>query len=80
MKNKQLIASAANLQSRSNAAITAFKDLIAGLKATNEQAEASIIANNAQITSLQEENAAIAELSEKNVRIVQNIERLLELD
>lgn len=77
MVNKNKIVSAASLQAKSDLAITAFKNLIAGLKATNEEAEAVKVANDAQIAALQAENAAISALSEKNAKIVRNVENLL---
>lgn len=62
MANKKTnVATAASLQTKSDTAIAAFRNLIAGLKTTNEEAE----------------NAAIALLSEKNAKIVQNVENLL---
>ena len=76
-KKKIMVATAASLQSKSDVAITAFRNLIAGLKATNEEAEAAKAANEAQIAALQAENTAITALSEKNAKIVQNVENLL---
>lgn len=67
----------ANKKTIVTTAIAAFRNLIAGLKTTNEEAEAAKAANDAQIASLQAENAAIALLSEKNAKIVQNVENLL---
>lgn len=78
MANKKtVVATAASLQTKSETAISAFRTLIAGLKTTNEEAEAAKAANAAQIAALQAENAAIEVLSEKNAKIVQNIENLL---
>lgn len=78
MANKKtIVATAASLQTKSDTAIAAFRNLIAGLKTTNEEAEAAKAANDAQIAALQAENAAIALLSEKNAKIVQNVENLL---
>ena len=74
---KNIVATAASLQTKSDVAITAFRNLIAGLKTTNEEAEAAKAANEAQIAALQAENAAIPALSEKNAKIVQNVENLL---
>ena len=76
-KTKIMVATAASLQTKSDNAIAAFRNLIAGLKTTNEEAEAAKVANDAQIAALQAENEAIALLSEKNAKIVQNIEKLL---
>lgn len=78
MANKKNVATtAANLQTKSDTAIAAFRNLIAGLKTTNEEAEVAKAANDAQIAALQAENAAIVALSEKNAKIVQNVEKLL---
>ncbi len=77
MAKKKLVTTAASLQSKSEIAITAFRNLISGLKATNEEADAAKAANEAQIIALQAENAAITALTEKNAKIVQNIENLL---
>ena len=74
---KKTVATAASLQTKSELAITAFRNLIAGLKTTNEAAEAAKVANEAQIAALQAENDAITLLAEKNAKIVQNIEKLL---
>lgn len=74
---KNVIATAATLQTKSDTAIAAFRNLIAGLKAANEEAEAAKTANEAQIAALQAENEAIALVSEKNAKIVQNVENLL---
>ena len=74
---KKVVTTAATLQSKSELAIMAFRNLIAGLKTTNEEAEAAKAANDAQIAALQAENAAIAVLTEKNAKIVQNVENLL---
>lgn len=77
-KRKTLVTTtAASLQTKSEAAISAFRTLIADLKTTNEEAEAAKTANTAQIAALQAENAEIELLSEKNAKIVQNIENLL---
>lgn len=46
---KNVVATAANLQTKSDTAIAAFRNLIAGLKTTNEEAEAAKAANEAQI-------------------------------
>lgn len=77
VNKKTIVATAASLQTKSDTAISAFRNLIAGLKTTNEEAEAAKAANDAQIAALQAENEAIALLSEKNAKIVQNIENLL---
>lgn len=78
MANKKLVvATAASLQTKSDTAIAAFRNLIAGLKTTNEEAEAAKAANAAQIAALQAENVAIELLAEKNAKIVQNVENLL---
>lgn len=77
MKHNKTVATAASLQTKSEAAISAFRTLIAGLKTTNEQAEAAKAANVAQIAALQAENEAIESLTEKNAKIVHNIENLL---
>ncbi len=74
---KNIVATAASLQTKSEAAIGAFRTLIAELKATNEEAEAAKSANTARIVALQAENAAIEILSEKNAKIAKNIEALL---
>ena len=74
---KKTVATAASLQTKSELAITAFRNLITGLKTTNEDAEAAKVANEAQIAALQAENDAITLLAEKNAKIVQNIEKLL---
>lgn len=80
MSNKKTItSSAASLQSKSEFAITAFKNLIAALKTTNEEADAAKMANEAQIVALQTENEKIAMLTEKNAKIIQNVENLLEV-
>lgn len=80
MTNKKgTVVTAASLQTKSDLAITAFRNLIAGLKATNEEADAATVANEARIAALQAENAAIAALSEKNAKIVQNFENLLNI-
>ena len=58
MANKKTnVATAASLQTKSDTAIAAFRNLIAGLKTTNEEAEAAKAANDAQIAALQAENA-----------------------
>lgn len=78
MANKKLVvATAASLQTKSDTAIAAFRNLIAALKTTNEEAEAAKAANAAQIAALQAENVAIELLAEKNAKIVQNVENLL---
>lgn len=80
MKNnvkKNPMITAESLQMKSDAAITAFRNLIAELKTTNEEAEAAKAANEARIATLQAENAAIVALSEKNTKVVKNIENLL---
>lgn len=73
---KNVIVTAASLQNKSDVAIEAFKNLIDGLKATNEEADAAKAANDAKIAALQAENESIAAISEKNAKIVQNIENL----
>ena len=77
MAKKNVTPTAAKLQSKSDIAISAFRNLIAGLKATNEEANAAKTANAEQIAILQDENAALTALTEKNDKIVQNIENLL---
>lgn len=78
MANKKtVVATAASLQTKSDTAIEAFKNLITGLKTTNEEGETAKAANDAQIAALQAENEAITLLSEKNAKIIQNIENLL---
>lgn len=76
-KKKNLITTAESLRLKSDAAITAFKSLISGLKTTNEEAETAKAQNNAQIAVLQQENAAIDVLSKQNAKIIQNIENLI---
>lgn len=77
-KKQKNITTAASLQTKSENMISIFKAIIAGLKATNEEAEVVKAANENQIAALQAENATIAILSEKNARIVQNIENILD--
>ena len=77
MKKRNAIVTSANLQMKSDVAISAFKGLIAGLKIVNEKAEAARAENEARIEALQTENKAIADLFEKNAKIVQNVENLL---
>lgn len=74
---KKVVATAASLQTKSDTAIAAFRNLIDGLKTANEEAAAAKAANDAQIEALQAENAAIALLCKKNAKIVQNVENLL---
>ena len=74
---KTPVATAESLQVKSDAAIAAFRNLVSGLKAANDEAEIAKAANDAQIEALQAENAAIVALSEKNAKIVQNVENLL---
>lgn len=74
---KNVVATAASLQTKSDTAIAAFRNLIAGLKTANEEGDAAKAANEAKIAALQAENAAITLLSEKNAKIVQNVENLL---
>lgn len=74
---KNVVTTAASLQSKSELALTAFRNLIDGLKTTNEEAEAAKAANEAQIAALQAENAAMSALSEKNAKIISNVENLL---
>ena len=78
MAKQKNITTAASLQTKSENMISIFKTIIAGLKATNEEAEAVKAANENQIAALQAENATIAILSEKNAKIVQNIENILD--
>ena len=66
------------LQSKSDNAVAAFMTLVAGLKNTNEEADAVMAINASQIEALQAENEAIAALSERNAKIVRNVEKLLE--
>ena len=77
MATKKKTITAASLQSKSELAITAFRSLISGLKATNEEGAAARADNEAQIAMLQQENDSIAAMTEKNNKIVQNIENLL---
>lgn len=63
----------ASLRAKSDSAIGAFKTLIAGLKATNDEIAAAKAANDAEIAACQEENVVL----EQNSKIVQNIEGLL---
>ena len=76
MKNKNAIATSAGLQTKSDAAIAAFRNLITGLKVVNEEAEVAKAANDTQIATLHAENAAIELLTEKNAKIIQNVEKL----
>lgn len=77
IKKKTTIATAESLKAKSDSAISAFKTLISGLKATNEEAAVAKTANAEQITKLEQENAAIDLLTAQNDKIVQNIENLL---
>lgn len=76
-KKKHIIATAESLKAKSDSAISAFKTLISGLKATNEEAAVAKAANSEQIKALEQENVAIDLLTAQNEKIVQNIENLL---
>lgn len=76
-KKKTTAVTAESLKERSENAIIAFKTLISGLKATNEEATVAKAANAEQIMKLEQENAAIDLLTAQNEKIVQNIENLL---
>lgn len=75
---KQARATVASLRAKSENAISAFKNLISGLKTTNEEADAVKAANSEQIEALKQENAAIDLLTSQNAKIIQNIETLLQ--
>ena len=75
-KKKTTIVTAESLKAKSESAISAFKTLIAGLKATNEEAAVARAANAEQIAKLEQENATIDLLTAQNDKIVHNVENL----
>lgn len=72
-------ATSAGLKLQSDNAIMAFKKLVSGLKAANDEADVAKSENAKQIELLEQENAAIDLVAARNSKIVQNVERLLEI-
>ena len=77
IKKKMVVATAAGLKAKTENALGAFRALVEGLKATNEEAAAAKAANSEQMAMLAHENVELDAITAQNEKIVQNIENIL---
>ena len=81
MNNKKhVVSTPERLRVKSELAISAFRNLVNGLKTTNEEANAAQAANEKKISQLEQENIALELLTSQNEKIIQNVESLLSVE